>query len=84
MSRENRDIKADVRILRKMKILSDQQGIINRYLREKDVWNEHLENSKSFITGCLKKRMARNILILGSGWLLDLPAPMLMSFRSTS
>jgi len=63
----------DRKILRRMSYLSDQQGIINRYLREQDGWRDHLEKTKNFITKCLTTKKIDQLVVLGSGWLLDFP-----------
>jgi len=60
-------------MLRKMNYISDQNGIINRYLKEPDHWKEHLETSGNFIIQCAEKRNKNVAVILGSGWLLDVP-----------
>ncbi len=61
------------RILRKMGYISDQKGIINRYLREKEGWESHLLNTREFILRCLEKSRPESVTVLGSGWLLDFP-----------
>lgn len=61
------------KILRRMNYLSDQRGIINRYINEKQNWEIHLTNTKKYITDCLKNKMYKSVAILGSGWLLDVP-----------
>ncbi|NOZ48162.1 MAG: hypothetical protein GXO79_15495 [Chlorobi bacterium] len=53
-------------------LINDQAGIINRYLREKEGWNSHLNHTKKFILDFLKNKKG-NIALLGSGWLLDVP-----------
>jgi hypothetical protein len=65
-------LKSDL-ILRKMDYLSDQQGIIRRYMREKEGWDVHLENTKRFILKSSETKKKGKLLVLGSGWLLDLP-----------
>lgn len=60
-------------LLQKMQYIPDQQGIIRRYLREKNGWNLHLENSKKFILKSSKTKEKGKVLVLGSGWLLDCP-----------
>ncbi|OFX88266.1 MAG: hypothetical protein A2W99_09950 [Bacteroidetes bacterium GWF2_33_16] len=60
-------------MLQKMQYLSDQQGIIRRYMREKEGWDLHLENSKRFILESSKSKIKGKVLVLGSGWLLDCP-----------
>lgn len=56
-----------------MKYISDQQGIIERYFAEHEGWKLHLENTRSFILDCVKKYSPKSIVIMGSGWLLDVP-----------
>jgi len=51
----------------------DQQGIINRYLREKENWDAHLLKTRQFIINWLDKKEGNSIAVLGSGWLLDVP-----------
>lgn len=59
--------------LRKMKYLNDQQGIMNRYIREKENWDKHIQESKKFILKSAKNKEKGKVVVLGSGWLLDLP-----------
>ncbi|HSH51101.1 MAG TPA: hypothetical protein VK982_05175 [Bacteroidales bacterium] len=59
--------------LSKMKYLSDQKGIINRYIREKDGWDEHNNKCKNFILKSAESKINGKAVILGSGWLLDVP-----------
>ncbi len=61
------------KMVRKMKFISDQEGIMNRYLREQEHWETHLNNTKAFILGSFQDREIKNLAVLGSGWLLDLP-----------
>ena len=61
------------KILRGMGYLRDQDGIMNRYLREKGGWNPHLSRTRDFINGAFKGLPVKSIAVLGSGWLLDLP-----------
>jgi hypothetical protein len=56
-----------------MKYISDQQGIFERYLEEHEGWKLHLESTRSFITNCIKKYSPKSVVIMGSGWLLDVP-----------
>jgi len=65
-------LKPSVRILRRMGFRTDQQGIINRYRRDKEGWDIHLHQTRSFILDCLPAS-ARRVVVLGSGWGLDLP-----------
>jgi hypothetical protein len=61
------------KILRKMNFISDQEGIMSRYLKESSNWESHLKKSREFILNCVRKRKITKISILGSGWLLDVP-----------
>ncbi len=60
-------------ILQKMQYLSDQEGIMRRYIREKENWDLHLKKTKSFILKAAKTKQKGKMVVLGSGWLLDLP-----------
>ncbi len=54
--------------------ITDQSGIINRYLREKENWDIHLNNTKKYILQSIKNQKNTNsIAVLGSGFLLDFP-----------
>jgi hypothetical protein len=66
------------KILKKMGFFTDQDGIMNRYIQEKENWDEHLLNSKQFIIQCLKDKMPSKVVVLGSGWLLDVPMGFLL------
>lgn len=59
--------------LHKMDYIPDQQGIMNRYLREKENWDIHFKRSKDFILESAKTKKKGKVIVLGSGWLLDLP-----------
>ncbi len=63
----------DRNMLKKMKFISDQEGIMIRYLREREHWSSHIQHCHDFITGAFKDPDIRSIAVLGSGWLLDLP-----------
>ena len=63
--------------LRKI-IEKEQTGIFNRYLQEKDNWEEHLYKTKEFIQLELESCKYNSVAILGSGWLLDLPMDFLI------
>ncbi len=60
-------------MLKKMHYLSDQQGIIERYLKEAESWALHLENTKNAIIKNAGNKKNGTCAILGSGWLLDVP-----------
>ena len=61
------------KILRRMDYISDQKGILRRFLREREEWNSHLTNAGEFILEVLDKHSFNQIVLLGSGWLLDFP-----------
>jgi len=61
-----------------MNYLSDQRGIIKRYINEKQNWEVHLTNTKKYITYCLKDKKLKSVAILGSGWMLDVPLEFLV------
>ena len=67
------------KILSRMEYLSDQKGILNRYLAEGDNWESHLKHSRDFIVHCLGEKPYGIIVVLGSGWLLDLPLDFIAS-----
>lgn len=56
-----------------MNFLKDQKGIVRRYLREKEHWDEHLTNTRQYISTSVRLHKIRVVGILGSGWLLDVP-----------
>ena len=60
-------------IIRRMGFIKDQQGIMNRFIRESSGWQTHLENSRNFISGSFHQTEAETVAVLGSGWLLDVP-----------
>lgn len=61
------------KLIRKYGFKIDQEGIINRYFREDGGWNEHLQNTKEFIVQNAIKKDKKIAVVLGSGWLLDVP-----------
>jgi hypothetical protein len=61
------------KMVRKMNYIADQEGIMNRYLREQNNWEAHLQNTKQFILNAFAGKEIKNLAVLGSGWLLDLP-----------
>ena len=59
---------------------ADQEGIMNRCIREKNNWKEHLKNTSEYIIKfCELLPVDSSIAILGSGWLLDVPVDYLLS-----
>ena len=67
-------------ILKKMGYLADQYEIIHRYHREQGGWDSHLKNCREYITKKGTKHNVKEITILGSGWLLDVPLELLKSY----
>jgi len=61
------------RMLRSMGFISDQQGIITRYMQEREGWDLHLQHTRKFITDLQFDGEGSTVAVLGSGWLLDLP-----------
>ncbi|MFW5820664.1 MAG: hypothetical protein ACOCWA_05200, partial [Bacteroidota bacterium] len=61
------------KILRKMNYYRDQKGIMNRYLREHEGWDNHRKNTMEFILKCIRAKNPKSLSVLGSGWLLDFP-----------
>jgi len=59
--------------IRRMGFIKDQEGIMNRYLRESSQWKEHLEKTRKFIVDSFADSEAETVAVLGSGWLLDVP-----------
>ncbi len=57
----------------------DQMGILARYLREKDNWDLHLNNTKHYILNYFNENNPTNIMVIGSGWLLDFPEVILVN-----
>jgi hypothetical protein len=66
-------MKKQVRAIRRMGFIRDQEGIMNRYLRESSQWKKHLERTRNFIAGSFTHTGAESAAVLGSGWLLDVP-----------
>lgn len=61
-------------MVRKMNFPSDQLGIMNRYLREAHNWLSHLNNARQYIIDFAKSLIGKdNLIVFGSGWLLDFP-----------
>ncbi len=60
-------------MIRRMGYIRDQSGIMNRYIREKVPWEQHLENTREFIRSSFREKDIESVAVLGSGWLLDIP-----------
>lgn len=59
--------------IRRIGFIKDQEGIMNRYIRESSLWTNHLEKTRNFISGSFTHTDAQTVAVLGSGWLLDIP-----------
>jgi hypothetical protein len=59
--------------IRRMGFIVDQEGIMNRYMRESSNWLHHLERTQKFISASFAQTEAETVAVLGSGWLLDVP-----------
>ena len=66
------------RIIRRMGLSDDQDGIMRRYINEEGNWNEHLNRTKQYIENTIVQFKPKHIAVLGSGWLLDLPIDFLL------
>lgn len=66
------------KVLRRMGLNDDQEGIMKRYLNEAGSWDSHLQSTRNFIIHCISDNQPMSVGILGSGWLLDVPANFLM------
>ena len=51
----------------------DREGLITRYLHEKHNWQKHIENTKKYILRSAEDKKKQICVVLGSGWLLDIP-----------
>ena len=60
-------------MFRRMGFFDDQKGIIRRYQREREGWDEHLHHTRQFATEAMQGKNHRSAAVLGSGWLLDVP-----------
>lgn len=65
--------KSSARNIRKAGYIKDQNGIIRRYSNEYENWQFHLQKCKQIIISQFARCGKKNIAVLGSGWLLDVP-----------
>ena len=65
--------------IRRMGFIKDQEGIMNRYMRESAHWKHHLDRTRKFISDSFLETKAESVAVLGSGWLLDVPLDHLLS-----
>ncbi|SDC31429.1 hypothetical protein [Williamwhitmania taraxaci] len=66
-------------LLKRLGFLGDQLGIAHRYHAEGSGWSNHLNKTGEAITSCLKGKDNCTIVIVGSGWLLDIPLKKILS-----
>jgi hypothetical protein len=67
------------RMLRRMHYAQNMDGMYNRYMRERKGWDVHLRKTRNFITDFVNHQPEhRKVVILGSGWLLDIPIELLI------
>jgi len=59
--------------LRKLGYFKDREGMYSRYIFEQNNWNSHLINTKRSILSSAETKNKNLCVILGSGWLLDIP-----------
>jgi len=69
----------DHKMLRSMGFISDQEGILRRYLHEREGWDMHIRHTHNFILNFAERNPGQILAVLGSGWLLDLPLEKLLS-----
>ena len=68
-----KDGRINKRLLKNFGYHADQQGIINRYLRERGQWDTHLWRCRKYINETVQHYKPEIVTVLGSGWLLDIP-----------
>ncbi|MCB8994597.1 MAG: hypothetical protein H6538_03205 [Bacteroidales bacterium] len=68
------------KILRRMKYISDQEGILRRYFREQEGWEKHLSKTAESIISVLESEKYKHVIVLGSGWLLDFPMERILNY----
>jgi hypothetical protein len=51
----------------------DQAGILRRYRRETQNWDAHLQHTRQFVIDAAQGMNRQSAIVLGSGWLLDVP-----------
>ncbi|MFW5657971.1 MAG: hypothetical protein ACOCYF_00830 [Bacteroidota bacterium] len=61
------------KFLKRIGYVTDQKGIINRYIEEQENWSSHLNNSRQTVLDFCSRVDTEKLTIFGSGWLLDLP-----------
>ena len=61
------------RMFYNMGFFDDQSGILRRYKREREGWDEHLQNTRKFVIEAMQGKNNKSAAVLGSGWLLDVP-----------
>lgn len=61
------------KVRRKFGFSKDKEGLITRYLQEKQNWQSHIDHSKEFILKTAESKKKELCIVLGSGWLLDIP-----------
>jgi hypothetical protein len=68
-----------LRMLRRMHYVQNMEGMYNRYMRERKGWDVHLDKTRNFITDFVNRQPEhQSVVVLGSGWLLDVPVEMLV------
>jgi hypothetical protein len=66
-------------IVRKFGFNKDREGLITRFLNEKEHWSSHIKNTKEFILESSQNKSSGICMVLGSGWWLDIPVEELHS-----
>lgn len=60
-------------VLNQIGFQSECQGLIDRYIQVDGAWDEHLALTRAYLTHAVAGKEIENLVVLGSGWLLDLP-----------
>jgi hypothetical protein len=63
----------NAQMFRQIGYFADHAGIIRRYKRERAHWDEHLQRTQKFIVNAMQGKNRKSAVVLGSGWLLDVP-----------
>ncbi len=55
----------------------DREGLLNRYFREREAWEGHLEKTRQAIIDFSAGKATNSCVVMGSGWWLDVPVEFL-------
>ncbi|MEA2041515.1 MAG: hypothetical protein U9N85_03045 [Bacteroidota bacterium] len=63
----------NLKIIKELGYTKDREGLISRYINEKENWDAHLQNCKKIILQSAQNKKKETAVVLGSGWWLDTP-----------